>query len=72
MIQRVRELMGQQPFVPFTIHTSDGRSVPVPTTDHIAASGQFYVIVTHDDGKWDIIPALHITGVTVEPTLTSA
>ena len=69
MIERVRELMRQAPFVPFTIHTSDGRNVAVPTGDHIAASGRFYVIVTHDDGKWDLIPALHIAIVTVEQTV---
>jgi hypothetical protein len=72
MIKRVRELMAQRPFLPFTIHTSDGRSVSVPTSDHIAVSGQFYVIVTYDDGKWDLIPALHISGVTGEQAVASS
>jgi len=71
MIKRVRELIAHVPFLPFTIHTSDGRDIPVPTSEHIAVSGQFYVIVTHDDGKWDLIPALHIAGVTVSHALAS-
>jgi hypothetical protein len=72
MIKHVRELMAQRPFVPFTIHTSDGRGVQVPTSDHIAVSGHFFVIVTHDDDRWDLIPALHITGVTVKSALASS
>lgn len=72
MIDRVRVLMNQAPFVPFTLHIGDGRAVRVPTSDHIAASRDFYVIVTHDDGRWDVIPAEHITGVTVEADLASA
>ena len=72
MIKRVRDLMNHLPFLPFVIHTSDGRGVRVPTSDHIAVSGQFYVIITHDDGKWDLIPALHITGVTVDQPMASA
>lgn len=71
MVKRIRELLGQSPFLSFVIHTSDGRSIPVPTADHIAISGQFYAIVTHDDGKWDLIPTLHMTGVTVDQPLTS-
>jgi hypothetical protein len=71
MIKRLRELLNQTPFSSFVIHTGDGRAISVPTADHIAISGQFYAIVTHDDGKWDLIPALHMTGFTVVQPLPS-
>jgi hypothetical protein len=64
MIPRIRQLAHQMPFIPFTIRTTDGRSIVVPTSDHIAFSGKFYVIVTQDGGKFDILPALHLAGVT--------
>ena len=67
MIQRIRELLHQSPFVPFVIRTTDGRSIMVPTTDHVAISGKFSVVVTHDDGRIDYLPALHLAGVTLEP-----
>jgi hypothetical protein len=65
MIARIRELMHQMPFVSFAIHTSDGKTIQLPTNDHIALSGNFSVIVTRDNGQFDILPALHISGVTV-------
>jgi hypothetical protein len=71
MIKQVREMMGRTPFIPFVIHTTDGRNISVPTEDHIAVSGQFYVIVTHDDGQWDMIPALHIAGITGAQAVSS-
>jgi len=67
MISRIRELMHQMPFVPFVIYTTDGRNIKVPTTDHVAFSGKFSVVVTHDDGRIDYLPALHLSGVTLEP-----
>ena len=67
MIERIRELLHQAPFVPFVIRTTDGRSIAVPTTDHIAISGKFSVVVTHDDGRIDYLPALHLAGITLEP-----
>ena len=39
----------------------------VPTTDHVAISGKFSVVVTHDDGRIDYLPALHLAGITLEP-----
>ena len=67
MISRIRDLMHQTPFVPFVIHTTDGRNLKVATTDHVAISGKFSVVVTHDDGRIDYLPALHLAGVTLEP-----
>ncbi len=66
MISRIRDLIHQVPFVPFVIHTTDGRSIKVPTTDHVAISGKFSVVVTHDHGPIDFLPALHLAGVTLE------
>ncbi len=72
MITRIRDLIHQLPFVPFVIHTTDGRMIRVPTTDHVAISGKFSVVVTHDDGRIDYLPALHLAGVTIEPTSAAA
>jgi hypothetical protein len=72
MITGIRELIHNSPFVPFIIHTTDGRSISVPTVDHVAISGKFYAIVTHDDGKYDVIPALHISGVSVDAAKVGA
>ena len=66
MIARIRHLLRQSPFVAFTIHTSDGRNLRVPTLDHLAISGNFSVVVTNDNGEVDILPALHISGLTVD------
>ena len=72
MICQMRDLMHQTPFVPFVIHTTDGRNISVPTTDHIAISGKFSVVVTHDDGRIDYLPALHLAGISIEPSATAA
>lgn len=72
MFARIRELIHNSPFIPFLIRTTDGRSIPVPTTDHVAISGKFYVVVTHDDGRVDILPALHIAGVSIEAVTAKA
>lgn len=69
MIERIRELLHQSPFVPFVIRTTDGRSIAVPTTDHVAISGKFSGVVTHDDGRIDYLPALHLAGSALEPTV---
>lgn len=65
MIGDIRRHLETVPFQPFTIHTGDGRAVHVPTRDHIALT-PVRAIVTHDDNSWDVLPALLMTGLTVD------
>ncbi len=67
MIADIRELIGTQPFVPFTIHTVDGGAVRVPTVDHVyvTATGN-RVIVSFDDGSYNAIRPLMISRLTID------
>ena len=65
MIGDIRRHLETFPFVPFTINMADGRKVQVPTRDHIAFLPT-RVIVTHDDGSWDVLPGLLMSGLTID------
>jgi hypothetical protein len=52
MIAEIRRMIAAQPFVPFTIHSSDGSELKVATLDHIAVppgGGRVFVFGDHDD-----------------------
>ena len=36
MPAEIRRLMHAEPFIPFTVHTADGKALRVPTVDHVA------------------------------------
>lgn len=62
----IRKLAHASPFVPFTIHLADGGQLRVPAVDHIAvppAGNRIFVF--GDDARYDVIPALMVTRVTV-------
>jgi hypothetical protein len=67
VVQDLRRLIAQRPFVPFTIHTIDGGAVRVPTVDHIhvAVTGN-RVHVDFDDGRYDTIRPLMISRLTID------
>lgn len=65
MRDEITKLMGQVPFVPFTIEMSSGRRIPVPTRDHIFVGPKgSLVVVTDDQGLYDLLPILHIAALT--------
>jgi hypothetical protein len=68
MIGNVRERLLAAPFVPFVIHTSDGREYSVPTVDHafITPRGN-RVIVVADNGATAVLGLLHINSVIDQP-----
>jgi hypothetical protein len=68
MIVDVRERLLAAPFVPFVIHTSDGREYSVPTADHafITPRGN-RVIVVADNGATAVLGPLHINSVIDQP-----
>ncbi len=62
MISRIRQLLAVNPFVPFTIRMADGRTIQVPTRDHIAV-GRSGVIVFDDHDNFEILSGLLMTGI---------
>lgn len=67
MIEDIRKLIASQPFEPFTIHLTDGKTVRVPTVDHVhVASLVQRVFIYYDSGDYDVIRPLHISRVTVD------
>lgn len=66
MTKDIRERLVAQPFLPFAVHTADGReySVPTPGHAHVYPSGGRVSIYIDDDHKY-ILPALLISGLKV-------
>ncbi len=49
MIEELRKYRNATPFVPFTIHLSDGRKMPVNDPFHTAIGGRHLVVVYEED-----------------------
>ena len=64
MIDEIRKRLQRVPFVPFSVHTSDGHEYSVPTVDHafITPRGN-RVVVVDDEGTTAILDPLHINSV---------
>ena len=67
MTKDIRERLTARPFLPFVVHTADGREYDVPTPDHahVYPSGGRVSIFTDDDHEY-ILPALLISGLKVQ------
>jgi hypothetical protein len=63
VIGEIRKLREKRPFVPFTIHLTDGRKFPVPTIDHFLIVGSRGVVL-NDNDSIEILPALLMSGIT--------
>jgi hypothetical protein len=60
----IRKHLGETPFVPFSVRTTDGREYPIPTVDHIylpPTGGR--VVISDDEGVVIVLPGLHISGL---------
>jgi hypothetical protein len=67
MIKDLRQLLAARPFVPFVVHTADGRKYRVPTPEHAHVSPRGgRVNIWGDDDTTYILPALLISGLKVE------
>jgi hypothetical protein len=66
MTNGIRQRLLAQPFLPFVVHTADGREYSVPTPDHahVYPSGGRVSIFTDDDREF-ILPGLLISGLMV-------
>ena len=62
----IRQRLSAQPFLPFVVHTADGREYNVPTPDHahVYPSGGRVSFFTDDDREF-ILPGLLISGLMV-------
>ena len=68
MFPEIRTLSNTTPFVPFTIHTADGRAIRVPTVDHVAlppAGGRVFVF-GDKAGEYEVLSPLLIAHLSVE------
>jgi hypothetical protein len=64
MIQKIRELLGAAPFVPFAILTSGGKRYRVETADHAGINPQgSMVFIWFDDEGSLTISGLHIAAI---------
>lgn len=63
MIEDIRKLRENRPFVPFTIHMADGRKFDVKTVDHFLVVGTRGVIL-NDDESIEILPGYQMNGIT--------
>lgn len=64
MIQRIKELLYAEHFVPFTIRTSDGREYLIATRDHAhVRPGDSRLYVYLDNGSDVAISALHLAAL---------
>lgn len=62
----IRQRLAAQPFLPFVVHTADGREYDVPTPNHahVYPSGGRVSIFTNDDHEY-VLPGLLISGLKV-------
>lgn len=63
MFEELTRLVEAIPFTPFFIEMSSGRRFLVRSRDHIMFKKKGFVVVMDDDGLFDILPMLHISGL---------
>lgn len=70
-LEQVRRLYEARPFIPFTIHVTDGRKFAVPSREFLflPPDGRILVVVTGE--AVDILDLLLVTGLEVK-TATGA
>ena len=61
-LENLRARLHETGFKPFTLHLSDGRSLPVPHPDFILVSRSVVVVVTEEGVTFTIDP-LHIVAI---------
>jgi hypothetical protein len=72
MKQKIRDLLAASPFIPFLIHTADGKSLRVAHPDFIlAASDAPHVIVEETNGRAHTVNIMLITSLEEEPASPS-
>lgn len=64
-IQQMQEAHQSRPFRPFTIHTADGRSYPVPHPDFLSRNraGRTWAVVSPESDAFHILDLLMVTAI---------
>jgi hypothetical protein len=67
-IEQIRRLYEAQPFQPFVIHLADGREIPVPSREFMAAAPNGRTVVVYQsDSTANIVDLLLVTDLEVKP-----
>lgn len=67
-VEELRRRITAVPFVPFTLHVSDGRAIPVHARDFILLSPLGSLVHVYQPNEaLDVLDMEHITGVGVPP-----
>ena len=63
-IQKLREVLHAEPFEPFSIHISDGRSIPVPHPDFVSVDPKGRIAhVFRQDGTSEFVDFRLVTTI---------
>ena len=64
---QLEKLRTGRPFVPFTIHMSDGASYEIPSSEYVirTKSGRSIAVLTGDGETFAILDMLHVSRITV-------
>lgn len=72
-IEQIRSYYNATPFQPFVIHLADGRAIPVPTREFMAAALNGRTIVVYQpDSTANVIDLLLVTDLEVKPAANGA
>ena len=63
-VVKLRQVLAERPFRPFTLHVADGRGVPVKHPDFISVSPAVRTVhVFHEGDNSEFIDLLLVTGI---------
>lgn len=72
-IEQIRNYYNAAPFQPFIIHLADGRAIPVPSREFMAAAPNGRTIVVYQsDSTANVIDLLLVTDLEVKPAANGA
>ncbi len=63
MRDELRRLIKAMPFMPFTLHMTDGRAFRIPHPDHISVMVKGLIVVQDDEGVVNLLPPLLLAGI---------
>ena len=71
-IEKFRELVHANPFIPFTMHLADGRNIPVAHTDFVASSptGRIVCVFHGPADASSFIDIMLVTALELSPGAT--
>jgi hypothetical protein len=70
--EQLRALREANPFVPFTIHFADGRSLLVPQRDFVSQSpGGRTIIIYHSDEAFSVVDLYLVTELRIQQAADS-